>query len=75
LLSTLYKHLSVLGRHTMGDFGAEFLVLHHENFEFLEKKMYHNKYRFPEAMKITWISSKQRSNSMDRTIILDAPKY
>ena len=55
MLSTFHKHLAVLGRHSMGDFGAEFLVLHHENFEFLEKKMYYNKYICPEAIKITWI--------------------
>merc|ERR1712024_293338 len=36
LLSTFNEHLAVLGRYSMGDFSAEFLVLHHQNFEFLD---------------------------------------
>jgi hypothetical protein len=37
LLGALDQALAVLGGHSVGDLGAKLLVLHHQNFEFLEK--------------------------------------
>jgi len=35
LLSSVNQRLPVLGRHSVGNFSTELLILHHQNFEFL----------------------------------------
>ena len=40
LLRSLDQSFPVLGRHTVGDFGAKLLVLHHEHLELLKCKEY-----------------------------------